>query len=135
MKLPPAEPDGDGPNLTPVIDIVFLLLIFFLVATRFDQEEKDISVNIPEVADAQPLTMGPRDIVINILKDGKYKVGNMIMTEPALGQYLKKSAKENPTQRVQLRVDERAPFRYPASAVGLCRSVGLKHACRVTEHQ
>ena len=37
MRLPPETTDTDGPNLTPVIDVVFLLLIFFLVATQFNQ--------------------------------------------------------------------------------------------------
>ena len=38
MRLPEDTNEAEGPNLTPVIDVVFLLLIFFLVATTYDQE-------------------------------------------------------------------------------------------------
>ena len=47
MRLPDESHQSDGPNLTPVIDVVFLLLIFFLVATRFDQEEKELDLELP----------------------------------------------------------------------------------------
>jgi CheY-like chemotaxis protein len=50
MKLPLNNTESEGPNLTPVIDVVFLLLIFFLVATRFDQEERELDVELPEVS-------------------------------------------------------------------------------------
>ena len=59
MKLPPDTSDSDGPNLTPVIDIVFLLLIFFLVAARYDkeEEERELDINLPQVAhtDGKPV--------------------------------------------------------------------------------
>ena len=71
MRLPEDTSDSDGPNLTPVIDVVFLLLIFFLVATRYDQEERELEVDLPEVTEAQrpeeldarvPLRHHPRPI-------------------------------------------------------------------------
>ena len=43
--------------MTPVIDVVFLLLIFFLVATEYHQEERELDVVLPEVTQAQPLAM------------------------------------------------------------------------------
>ena len=52
MQLPPDTNESDGPNLTPVIDIVFLLLIFFLVATTYEREEIEESIDLPEIADA-----------------------------------------------------------------------------------
>ena len=42
MKISVPTEDFAGPDLTPVIDVVFLLLIFFLVATRYDQEEREL---------------------------------------------------------------------------------------------
>ena len=73
MKLPDETPLDEGPNLTPVIDVVFLLLIFFLVATRYDQEERELDVILPEVTQAQPLAMTP-ELIVNISRDGLYKV-------------------------------------------------------------
>ena len=59
MKLPFEEPEGKGHSLTPLIDVVFLLLIFFLVATRFTQEEMDLSIRLAEVFKARPMAAGP----------------------------------------------------------------------------
>ena len=55
MKLPADSPESEGPNLTPVIDVVFLLLIFFLVATEYHDAERELDITLPEVAQAQPL--------------------------------------------------------------------------------
>ena len=52
MKIAVPTEDFAGPDLTPVIDVVFLLLIFFLVATRYDQEERELEVVLPEVTQA-----------------------------------------------------------------------------------
>ena len=63
MRLPPTEPELGVPNMMPLIDVVFLLLIFFLMWSRFEKEERELPVNLPEVSQAQPLVMtaGPGD--------------------------------------------------------------------------
>jgi len=53
-------------SLTPLIDIVFLLLIFLLVATEFAEEEHDMKVKVPEASEAKPLTSQPQEITINV---------------------------------------------------------------------
>ena len=50
----------DSLSLTPLIDIVFLLLIFFLVATKFAEEERELAVMLPEASEAQPLSITVR---------------------------------------------------------------------------
>ena len=55
MRLPAADQSDEGMHLTPLIDVVFLLLIFFLVATRFDEQEKLISIRLAEILQAQPV--------------------------------------------------------------------------------
>ena len=75
MRLPPSEAESDGPNMTPVIDMVFLLLIFFLCATRFDQEEREVSAVLPAVVESQPLSMPPEELVINVTRAGEFIVG------------------------------------------------------------
>src|SRR5210317_1840938 len=61
-------------NLTPLIDIVFLLIIFFMVGTRFSElseEEKNIGLKVPQVATAKTLTAAPQKRVINVFEDGQ----------------------------------------------------------------
>ena len=73
MRVPEESVEESGPDLTPVIDVVFLLLIFFLVATEYHQEERELDVVLPEVTQAQPLTM-TKELIVNITKAGEYKV-------------------------------------------------------------
>ena len=96
MRLPPTEAESDGPNLTPVIDIVFLLLIFFLVATRFNQDELEIATRLAEVADAQPLTMPPQEVIVNITDKGEYIVAGKTLSHESLARFLHEVALKNP---------------------------------------
>ena len=104
MRLPAPEPESEGPNMTPVIDLVFTLLIFFLVATQFQQQERELDVALPEVALAQSLSQ-TQDLIVNITKEGKYVVVQRQYSEEELGELLRKSAANNPHQQVMIRGD------------------------------
>ena len=62
-------------SMTPLIDVVFLLLIFFLVATRFAEEDRAIDLRLPSVSQARPLVSSPDDIDLFINSNGEYFVG------------------------------------------------------------
>ena len=136
MRLPIAEPEGEGMNLTPLVDVVFLLLIFFLVATRFDQEEREIATRLAEVSKAQPLSMPPNEIVININEQGQYTVVGKTLEEDTLAGFLHDLAIKNPgTQTVQIRADRMVPFRFPAKVMGLCERERIEHYCTVLQER
>ena len=133
MRLPPSDAESDGPNLTPVIDVVFLLLIFFLVATTFAEEERDMSVHLAEVGEAGPILTSAGEMIVNIDQHGEYRVGTRAYSERELASLLE-TQKLN-IKRVQLRIDERTPFRFPATAISLCRQNDLPHTCSVRVKQ
>jgi len=136
MRLPPPEAESEGPILTPVIDVVFLLLIFFLVATRFDQEEREISTRLAEVTKAQPMAMEPNEVIVNISDKGEYIVIGETLDEPTLAAFLHDLAMKNPgTQTVQIRVDRATQFQFPARVMGLCEEEKIEHYCSVTEER
>lgn len=130
MRLP-ASHDGDelGINLTPVIDVVFLLLIFFLVASRFDKEEREEKLALPEVTEAQPITY-PKNLVINVTSSGKYIIMGKEYSEKALASRLKQERAINPHQTVLIRGDGNSAWRFGVRAVSLCRAADIKD-CRV----
>ena len=57
-------------NLTPLIDVVFLLLVFFLVATRFAEEDRELDVLLPSASEAAAVTAEPNELAINISETG-----------------------------------------------------------------
>jgi len=98
---------GTGLEMTPMIDIVFLLMIFFLVASKLDQDDRALDVVLPQAAAAQPLTTRPREFVINIDRAGNYFAGARPVRLEELTELLVQAAANNPAQQtVIVRADE-----------------------------
>ena len=79
-------------NLTPMIDIIFLLIIFFMVGTKFTELERKIGLRVPEVADNGALTAAPERKVINIEREAAlsgaiHTKGVMILSGYLVSQY------------------------------------------------
>ncbi len=113
-------------SITPLIDVVFLLLIFFLVSSRFAEEERELDMNLPSVSDALPASYRSNEIVINIDSEGKYYIEGQFRQLEQIEQILKRAQANNPlTQKVILRADRKANWEPVALAIGLCRQAGI----------
>lgn len=135
MKIPDSERDEEM-NLTPMIDVVFLLLIFFLVATRFDEQEKLVSINLAEILQAQPLAGGSQELVVNITRDGTFNIAGKDYSEEQLVAILHEAAVRNPgNQRVQIRADQTVQFKYPLTVIGICKKAELPYSCTVLQRR
>jgi biopolymer transport protein ExbD len=120
--------EESGVNLTPLIDMVFLLLIFFLVATKFAQEERDAKVNLPKAGPERPMSEAPSQLIINILRDGSLTVGGGPVSWQQLGDVLAETARNAPHRTVLIRADEKSYHMYYAEVVRLCHYVGIAEA-------
>lgn len=126
MNIRPKQTEQDAPiNLMPLIDMVFLLLIFFLVATTFAQEERDKRVKLPITSSPKPLSAPPRQVVINILADGTTKVGARVHSRDKLAALLSRVARDEPDRMILIRADKESRHRFFAGVVALCRQVGI----------
>ena len=85
-------------SLMPLIDVVFLLLIFFLVATRFAEEEREMAIVLPSASEAKPLSAKPKEIFVNIDKDGRYVVQHKVVDLGQLEAVLVRASINNPNQ-------------------------------------
>jgi biopolymer transport protein ExbD len=80
MRLPPPEAEPEGPNLTPVIDVVFLLLIFFLLTSTFQASEELLPTHLPQTGavesqvEVPPEVRDLEQIVISVQWRGKLVV-------------------------------------------------------------
>ena len=95
-------------DLTPMIDMVFNLLIFFMAATTFTQIEKDLTVQLPKAWGFQTLSAVPKQIIINIRQDGATYVDGRQRTDAELSEVLSSAVKADPGREVLIRVDERS---------------------------
>jgi len=69
-------------NITPLLDIVFILLIFFIVTATF-LREKGIDVSTPEDTEDEPDTIPPPALVLSVQEDGFVRVNNVRTIDPA----------------------------------------------------
>lgn len=114
-------------DLTPMIDMVFNLLIFFMVVSQFASEERALKVDLPVGSLAMPLTARPKEIFVNIDQTGRYYINSRRLDERELGRFLRQAAIDNPTnQTVIIRADKRCPWEFVATSMRLCNEAGIR---------
>jgi biopolymer transport protein ExbD len=114
-------------DLTPMIDMVFNLLIFFMVVSQFASEERSLKVELPMGSEAMPLTARPKEIFINIDQEGRYYLGSQRRDEAEVARFLRQAAIDNPlNQTVVIRADRRCPWDFVATAMRLCNEAGIR---------
>jgi len=126
MRIPREESSDDNViNISSLLDVMFILIIFFLATATFTEEERDIQVNLPQSAAAQSSTQAPKMIVINVREDGTYHVANQTMDIAALKNTLIEAISSNPDQKVMVRGDRNALHGNVANAISVCKQVGI----------
>ena len=128
------SPSTGSLSLTPLIDVVFLLLIFFLVATRFEQEERDMDVDLPTASEAQPTAFKGKDIFVTITPEGDYYIEGQRLDATAVEQYLTAVYQNNPgRQRVMIRADEESRTRSVVEVMNACNKANIRNYSIATE--
>lgn len=112
--------------VTPMVDLVFNLLLFFIMATTFETEERQLQVTLPVAGAAKPLSSDPPDVVISIDAQGQYYLSGQAMALQELRQSLWQAAVNNPGRAaVVIRADERSPWRHVVGAMNACAEAGI----------
>lgn len=113
-------------NITPLIDVVFLLLVFFLVTAQFAEESRELPVRLPDAVAARPLTETPEAVIINIDREGQYFVDLQPVNSEQLLEILRQAKANDPAgQEVQILADRQVPFDYVAHVMDLCNQAGI----------
>jgi len=99
--------------MTPMIDVVFLLIIFFLVSSHLAQRENRIEVDLPEATSGEDDTPSPAPrVTVTVLADGSVLLAGQPIALAQLPDRLR-SRREQSGDQVELRIrsDRRAPYR------------------------
>jgi len=117
-------------SLTPLIDVVFLLVIFFLVSSRFSEEEKRMEINVPDSVAAKPLIEQPKELIINISAKGEFFIGESVLNSAELEKVVYQHWYKNPSKNnVIIRADKDCRFEPVFYCVDLCRQTGITDYC------
>ena len=108
--------------LTSMLDVIFLLLCFFVTVSVFSQWESEISITLPGAATAAEPERLPGEIIVNIAADGTMKVNGAVLSLDDLGARLKRIAKYYPGQPVIIRADKDVKYDRLVKVIDTCRS-------------
>jgi biopolymer transport protein ExbD len=130
------------PNLTPILDMVFQLITFFMLVINFKSAQLDMNLNLPVVASARPVdTKGQLDfLVLNINRDGQLTVYNVpkdiesYIAGEAQSSYLA-ARRTNPNLQpgddlpttIVIRADKATPFRLLNRVIEVCQQHGFRN--------
>ena len=112
-------------SMSPLIDAVFLLLIFFLVATMWKKDKKDINIDLPVSTSAEKLKPEDENVVIGITEEGDFYLDGVASSLQELYDELVQVAVITPDIRIRLDVDQNAPFHRVVEVMDLCQFRGL----------
>lgn len=136
MNLKPDRSDDIELNITPLIDVVFLLLIFFMVSTTFDKQAK-LKIDLPE-ASATAQQQNEDSIVIGIDAKGRFFVNDRQLVNTQLQTLklaLSKTIGDKKDVPIVLRADAQTPHQAVVTAMDAASQLGLTRLSIATLEQ
>jgi biopolymer transport protein ExbD len=113
--------------VTPMVDLVFNLLLFFIVATTFAEEERELEVALPTASEAQPITVKPRELLINVDQNGHYYATGKFVTLDQLEQIFRAASANNPDRAsVIIRADQRCHWKFVVATMNACKKAKIR---------
>lgn len=110
-------------TITPLIDVMFLLLIFFMVSSTF-RDQYGIDVDLPEAASAQTEQPSPHEVTVT--EEGAYYFDGKQLDLPELQEALLALIATDAEAQVVLRCDAGADFRHAVAAIDAARQAGCR---------
>ena len=111
-------------EMAPMIDMVFLLLVFFMCASHLTREQK-LKLDIPTASKGVVPKERPERWIVNITKDGQLFSGNTPVELETLKNLLKAKVKETPDQKIYLRADADTQHKEVKDVMNAMAEVGI----------
>jgi biopolymer transport protein ExbD len=121
------------PNLTPLIDIVFLLLVFFMLTSHFVQEQS-LNIELP-VADSGDAVGEDSQLEVVIAKDGRLLINDHFVEDETLVEVLRAALGEREDKQVRIRGDRTSPLGRSVTVLDAARRAGANGVDIVSEHK
>lgn len=112
-------------SMTSMLDVIFLLLCFFVTVSVFSQWESEISIKLPSASTAEEPDRLPGEIIVNLDKDGKVSVNSKALELGDLETRLAKVAKFYPDQAVIIRADKDVRYERVLAVIDTCRAANV----------
>lgn len=113
-------------DFVPMVDVLFNLLIFFLLATTIAQVEREMNIALPFAKAAGPISAALRDVVINVDAEGRIVLAGRTTTAEELDQTIRSAVQNNPSQKVTVRGDRHVPYGVVVRVLDICKHAGVQ---------
>lgn len=128
MNLKPRRHEEPEINVVSLIDVVLLLVVFFMLSSRFTEEGR-VRIHLPQASAVPPQTARSEPLVVTVTQEGSYRVNEkeLINSSPAtLRAALLKEAGTNRVIRVTIRADARATHQSVITAMDVLGRLGFE---------
>lgn len=126
MLLKAHEDDGAQLDLTPMIDMMFLLLIFFLAATTFQQNEREMKIALPFASASGPISTTLREIIVNVDGEGRIIMSGRVTEPDAFRRAIEDAVAANPEQKISVRGDRSTNYGNIVRVLDICKAAGIQ---------
>lgn len=133
MKFSAAKTEPIQMQLAPMLDVVFLLLCFWVVMSLFSQWETELPIQIPTASSGEPPQRTQGEIIINVYPDGRYVVNGRTLSSEALGTLLTRVSELFPGHPVVIRSDETTEFKFVTDVLDRCREADIYNISFATQ--
>lgn len=120
MKFTSQKPELPGFQITPMLDVVFLLLCFFVTTSIFSRRETDLNVKIPTAETGTLPESLPGEVIFNIDREGAVRVNGRVLSDEAISDMCRTLAKVWPGNPVVVRGDRDARYADVIRVVDIC---------------
>ena len=127
-----AIPQHPGIQLAPLVDVLLLLLIFFLLTFNAARSENELDVKVPKATQAKEKTATMGDVVVNVKADGNVVVNRRTLSTTELGDMLKNLVQLYPDQAVVIRGDETGAYKNIVGVLNICSEAGVTNVAFAT---
>src|SRR5260221_4616684 len=114
-----------GFQIAPMVDILLVLLCFFIVTWSFARKELELDVKVPTAQNAKESNPVVNQTVLNVKMDGVVVWNRKTVTQAELLKRLRELSELFPDYAIIVRADERAPFRFVANVLDICRDANI----------
>lgn len=118
------RPGGALVDLTPLIDVTFQLLIFFLLTATFNTDAA-FKVKLPKASSNEPATES-KALVVEISEDGRFEVDHVLVDDRELQMRLCNAAKERQVSTVNIKADENTRHEKVVQAMDVAKTCGIE---------
>ena len=125
MKFTNRQPPPIAIQLAPMIDILLLLLSFFIISWQFSKSETELNVSVPTAQEGAEPERVRGEIIINVLGDGTLKVEGLVVNREQLFDKLSKIAKQYKNQPVRIRGDANVTYQRIVEVIDTCQKAGI----------